>query len=85
MRLICGCYSMYKPCHNKILSLGIQKRLYTNRAIQPWKMTGGLKFQIKEVLGLYCVGSKNKGADLHLYFCSFNVCMGKKQLFSGLH
>ena len=45
----------------------------TNRAVQPQKMAGGLKFRIKEVEGLYYPCSEIKGADhrtadLRLFF-----------------
>ena len=35
----------------------------TNQAVQLQKMARGLKFWIKEVKGLDCVCSKNKGTD----------------------
>ena len=35
----------------------------TNRTVQPQNMARGLKFQIKEVEGLYYRCSENKGAD----------------------
>ena len=39
-----------------------------NRAVQPQKIAKDLKFQIKEVEGLYCPCSENKVADqLHGY------------------
>ena len=53
---------------------------YTNRAVQPQKMAGGLKIQILEVEGLYYLGSENKDADqlcshcaADLRFC-FRIC-----------
>ena len=38
----------------------------TNQAVQLQKMDRGLKFQIKEVGGLYYLCSENKGADHQL-------------------
>ena len=35
----------------------------TNQAVQPQKMVRDFKFWIKEVKGLYCLCSENKGAD----------------------
>ena len=35
----------------------------TNKTVQPQKLARGLKFQIKEVEGLYYLCSENKGAD----------------------
>ena len=67
-------------------SLGFPIRSDTNRAVQPQKMARCLKFQIKEVEGLYYPCSENKGADqicgyreadLRLYF---RIC--KKPVFS---
>ena len=58
-------------------SSGFPTRSDTNRAVQSHKMVRGLKFQIKEVEGLYYPYSENKGADqlrghreagLRLYF-----------------
>ena len=46
------------------LSSGFPTRSDTNRAIQPHKMTRGLKFQIKQVDGVYYLCIENKGADL---------------------
>ena len=40
----------------------------TNQAVQPQKIARGLKFQIKEVDGLYYLCSKNKVSDLQLCF-----------------
>ena len=57
-----------------------------NMAVQPQKMSRGMKFRIKEVEGLYYPCSRNKGADqLHVYreaylrLC-FRIC--KKPVFS---
>ena len=44
-------------------SLGVLIRSDTNRAVQPQKMTVGLKFRIYEVEELYYPCSGNKGAD----------------------
>ena len=47
---------------------GFPTRSDTNQAVQPQKRARGLKFQIKEVEGLYYRCSENKGADqLHGY------------------
>ena len=58
----------------------------TSRAVQPQKMTGGLKFRILEVEGLYYPCSENKGGDqlrgnreADLRLC-FRIC--KKSSFS---
>ena len=57
---------------------GFPTRSDTNRAVQPQKMAGGLKFWMYEVEGLYYPCSENKGADqlrgyreadLRLCFC----------------
>ena len=49
------------------MSLVLRKPVFggsdTNRAVQPQKMAGGLKFRIKKVEGLYYLCSENKGAD----------------------
>ena len=45
------------------LSSGFPTRSDTNWAVQPQKMAIGLKFQIKEVEGLYYPCSENKAAD----------------------
>ena len=42
---------------------GFPTRSATNQAVQPQKMSRSLKFQIKEVDGLYYPYSENKGAD----------------------
>ena len=44
-------------------SLGFPTRSDTNQALQPQKMTRGLKFWIKKVEGLYYPCSEKKGAD----------------------
>ena len=50
------------------LSSGFPTRSDTNWAVQPQNMARGLKFQIKEVEGLFYLCSENKGADqLHSY------------------
>ena len=68
------------------LSLAFPTRSETNWAVQPQKMARGLKFQIKEVEGLYYICCENKGADqlcdhraADLRLC-FSIC--KKQVFS---
>ena len=60
----------------------------TNRAVPPQRMAIGLKFQIKEVEGLYYLCVENKGADqllgyraAELHLC-FRIC--KKQVFSNV-
>ena len=45
------------------LSLGFPTRSDTKRALQPQKMARGLRFQIKEVEGMYYLCSENKDAD----------------------
>ena len=58
----------------------------TNWAVQPQKMSRGMKFRIKEIEGFYYPCSENKGGDhLHGYReadlrLGFRIC--KKQLFS---
>ena len=49
-------------------SLGFPTWSDTNRAVQPQKMAGGLKFRIEEVEGLYYLCRENKGADQHRSF-----------------
>ena len=67
-------------------SSGFLTRSDTNRAVQPQKIARGLKFQIKEVKGLYYPCSKNKGADQLSSYCAadlrpcFRIC--KKLVFS---
>ena len=62
----------------------------TNQAVHLQKMTGGLKFRIYKVEGLYYICSENKGADqlrgyrgADLHHC-FRIC---RTLFShdGAH
>ena len=69
------------------MSLEFLTRSDTNLAVQPEKITGGLNFEILEVVRLNYLCSKNKradqlcghcAADLHICFC---IC--KKQVFSG--
>ena len=68
------------------LSAGFQTRSNTYPAVQPQKVTRGLKFGISEVEGLYYLCSENKGADqLRGYHTSdlrlcFRTC--KKQVSS---
>ena len=57
----------------------------TNHSVQPQKMTGGLKFRIYEVEGMYYPCSENKGADqlrghreADLRLC-FRICKKKKK------
>ena len=58
----------------------------TTLPVQLQKMARGLKFGNKEVEGLYCLCSKNKGADQLCGYCAadlslcFRTC--KKQVFS---
>ena len=62
----------------KNLSCVFPTRSDTNRAVQPQKRVGGLKFRIKEVEGLYYLCSKNKGADQlrgHLRLCFSHLCI----------
>ena len=42
---------------------GVPTRSHTNRAVQPQKMVGDLKFRVYEVEGLHYMCSENKGAD----------------------
>ena len=72
-------------CHEKTC-LGFPIRSDTNWTVEPQKMVRALKFRIKDVGGLYCLCSKNKGtdqmccyhaADLHL---CFRIC--KELVFS---
>ena len=76
--------------YDAYMSLFVRKPVFgvsdTNRAVQPQKMTRGLKFRIKIVEELYNPYSENKGADqlrgyheadLRLCFC---IC--KKLVFS---
>ena len=62
---------------------GFPTRTNTNRAVQPHKLAGGLKFRIWEVEGLYYPCSENKGAyqlrGSDLCLC-FRIC--KKTVFS---
>ena len=65
---------------------GFPTRSPTNPAVQPQKMTRGLKFRIFEVDGLYYLCSENKGADqlrgyreANLHLC-FRIC--KNPVFS---
>ena len=44
------------------LSSGLPTSSNTNKPVQPYKMTGGLKFQIEEVDGFYFLCSENKVA-----------------------
>ena len=67
-------------------SSGFPTRSDTNRAVQPQKIAGGLKFRIYVEEGLYYLCSENKGADqlrgyhkADLRFC-FRIC--KKPVFS---
>ena len=67
-------------------SLGFPTRSDTNQALQLQKMARGLKFQIKEVEGLYYPCRENKGDDqlcvyreADLRLC-FRIC--KKPVFS---
>ena len=67
-------------------SSGFPTRSDTNRAVQSKKVARCLKFQIKEVEGLYYPCSENKGADqlrgyriADLRLC-FRIC--KKPVFS---
>ena len=57
-----------------------------NRAVQPQKMAGGLKFRIYIEEGLYNLCSENKGADqLHGYReADLHLCfrIWKKLVFS---
>ena len=59
----------------------------TNQAVQLQKMARGLKFQIKEVEGLYYPCSENKGADQLRGYCEadmrlcFRIC--KMLVFSS--
>ena len=52
----------------------------TNQAVQPQKMSRGLKFWIEEVEGLYYPSSENKGADQLCGYCEadlrlcFRIC-----------
>ena len=66
------CWTWSKVCtqshHQKNLSSGFPTRSNTNRAVQPQKMTRGLKFWICEVEALYYLCGENKGTDqLHGY------------------
>ena len=45
-------YSRYELCHEN-LSLEFPTRSDTNRAVQPQKMTRGMKFRNEEVEGLH--------------------------------
>ena len=62
-------------------------RGFRNRAVQPQKMTRGLKFRIQEVEGLYYPCSENKGADqprgyreADLRLC-FRICKKNNNIF----
>ena len=72
-----------EPLHVKNTSSGFPTRSSSNSAVQPQKMARGLKFQNKEVDGLYYLCSENKGADqgstADLCLC-FHIC--KRQVFS---
>ena len=67
-------------------SSGFPTRSHTNRAVQPQKMSRGLKFRIYEVEVLYYPYSENKDADqLHSYYAAdlrlcFRICT--KPVFS---
>ena len=68
---------LFEPCHGKIC-FGVPDQVRYKPAVQPQKMTRGLKYLVLEVEGLFSPYSKNKGAD-HLrghqaadpglYFC----------------
>ena len=64
---------------------GFPTRPNTNRALQPQKMAGGFKFQIKIGEGFYYLCSENKGADqLSSYHPAdhhicFHICKNTEQ------
>ena len=65
---------------------GVPTRSDTNQAVQPQKMSKGLKFRIKEEERFYYPSSENKGADqlrgyreADLRLC-FRIC--QKPVFS---
>ena len=57
-----------------------------NRAVQPQKMSSGMKFWIKEVEGLNYLCREHKGADQHRGYCTadLRLCfrIGKLLVFS---
>ena len=68
------------------LSSGLLTRSDKNQDVKPQKMAEDFKFFIKEVEGLFYLGSENKRTDLlhdyntaDLHLC-FHIC--KKQVFS---
>ena len=65
---------------------GVSTRSNINQAVQPQKMSRGLKIQIYEVEGLYYLSSENKGADrvrgYHAADLCLCFCICEKQIFS---
>ena len=54
MHVVLFCLWKVGPCHEKAC-LGFPTRSKTNQTVQPEKMVRGVKFQIREVEGLYNV------------------------------
>ena len=76
----------YEPRCEKTGLRGFPTRCHSNQAVQLHKMARGLKFRIKNVMGLYYLCSENIGADqlrgyreADLRLC-FRIC--KKPIFS---
>ena len=63
-RSFCG--FRYEQHHDKNLSSGFPSRCDTNQAVEPQKLTKGLKIWIKEVERLYYLCRENEDADLGL-------------------
>ena len=57
------------------MSLVDLSRSITNQAVQPQKIVRGLKFQIKDVEGLYYPCSESKGADQLRGYRKADLCL----------
>ena len=86
-RFVLKPYTCFEP-RSKEPVFGFSNRSNTNRAVQPQKIAGGLKFQIKEVEGLYYVAKSKFSHDLaHLMselsiYIIFKFRVGYKCLIS---
>ena len=55
------------------MSSGYTTRSDTNKAVQPWELSTGLKFWILKVEALYYLCSENKDADQLRSYCAADL------------
>ena len=74
--------ALYVPHPPQKIVFGFPTRCDSNLAVQPQKMTKGLKFRMKEEERSHYICSENKGANQLGSYCAADLRISEKQLFS---